>query len=78
MNTQQELVLLSSHGAWNLHGSAAARFSQANDYLGYLSDRNYSSATTRAYGYDLLAFRKFSSQVRPLSLRPASFLHLPA
>lgn len=56
MNTQQELVLLSSHGAWNLHESAAARFSQANDYLGYLSDRNYSSATTRAYGYDLLAF----------------------
>ncbi|MFC4715891.1 site-specific integrase, partial [Glutamicibacter bergerei] len=56
MNTQQELVLLSSHGAWNLHGSAAARFSQANDFLGYLSDRNYSSATTRAYGYDLLAF----------------------
>ncbi|GAA2960125.1 DUF4913 domain-containing protein, partial [Glutamicibacter bergerei] len=24
------------------------------------------------------ALRKFSSQVRPLSLRPASFLHLPA
>ena len=28
----------------------------ANAYLGYLGDRNYSPRTVRAYGYGLLAF----------------------
>jgi integrase/recombinase XerD len=33
-----------------------SRFQLVNEYLGYLLDRNYSPATVRAYGYDLLAF----------------------
>lgn len=41
---------------WVLAGGAAARFALVNEYLGHLLDRNYSRATVRAYGYDLLAF----------------------
>jgi len=41
---------------WRLVGGEAQRFVLVNDYLSYLADRNYSSRTGRAYGYDLLAF----------------------
>ncbi len=39
-----------------LAGDAAARFGLVDEYLAHLLDRNYSSKTVRAYGYDLLAF----------------------
>lgn len=41
---------------WCLAGESATGFELVDDYLGYLLDRNYSTATVRAYGYDLLAF----------------------
>ncbi len=41
---------------WCLSGPAAGGFGLVNDFLGYLADRRYSSATVRAYAYDLLAF----------------------
>src|SRR5699024_8541231 len=43
-------------GGWCLAGEQAGRFSLVDDYLAHLLDRNYSPATVRAYGYDLLAF----------------------
>lgn len=43
-------------GGWVLAGDAAARFGLVDEYLAHLLDRNYSSKTVRAYGYDLLAF----------------------
>jgi site-specific recombinase XerD len=42
--------------SFRLTGDEAARFELVNDYLGYLADRNYSSRSVRAYGFDLLAF----------------------
>lgn len=48
---------LERHGEeWVLAGGPAARFGLANEFLAHLLDRNYSTATVRAYGYDLLAF----------------------
>lgn len=47
---------LADGGVWQLAGEETARFGLVNDYLGYLADRNYSSQTVRAYGFDLLAF----------------------
>jgi integrase/recombinase XerD len=41
---------------WVLAGAGAGRFGLANEYLSYLTDRNYSPKTVRAYGFDLLAF----------------------
>jgi len=41
---------------WCLAGEESAGFVLVNEYLSHLLDRNYSSATVRAYGYDLLAF----------------------
>lgn len=43
-------------GAWSLTGPAASRFGLVDEFLAYLTDRNYSPKTVRAYGYDLLAF----------------------
>ena len=43
-------------GEWVLVGAEAGRFGLVDQYLGHLLDRNYSRATVRAYGYDLLAF----------------------
>lgn len=45
-----------------LVGGAAARFVLVSDYLGHLLDRNYSPATVRAYGYDLLAFCRWLTE----------------
>src|SRR5699024_5491670 len=41
---------------WCLAGEQAGRFSLVDEYLSHLLVRNYSYATVRAYGYDLLAF----------------------
>ncbi|MEI6624648.1 MAG: tyrosine-type recombinase/integrase [Actinomycetes bacterium] len=43
-------------GGWGLAGGQAPRFVLVNEYLAHLLDRNYSLATVRSYGYDLLAF----------------------
>lgn len=51
-----ELRLEGCQGRWSLAGPTVETFSLVNDYLGYVADRNYSSATVRAYGFDLLAF----------------------
>ena len=54
---------LEEHGeGWVLVGEAAARFELVNEYLGHLLDRNYSPATVRAYGYDLLAFCRWLTE----------------
>ena len=39
-----------------LAGDEADGFGLVNDYLSYLADRNYSTNSIRAYGFDLLAF----------------------
>jgi len=41
---------------WVLVGESAAGFCLVDEYLSHLLDWNYSRATVRAYGYDLLAF----------------------
>ena len=52
-------------------GPGAEKYSLVNDYLGYLADRNYSSRTLRAYGYDLLAFCRWLDS-EDLDLRSVS------
>lgn len=56
MESGQELRLEASGGGWLIAGAGSAAFATVNEYLGYLADRNYSPATVRAYGFDLLAF----------------------
>lgn len=56
MDATKELRLERSGQGWVLGGAGAGEFELVNEYLGYLLDRNYSPATVRAYGYDLLAF----------------------
>ncbi|GAA4378563.1 tyrosine-type recombinase/integrase [Paeniglutamicibacter cryotolerans] len=56
METDPDLSLEASGGTWQIAGAGSAAFTTVNDYLGYLADRNYSPATVRAYGFDLLAF----------------------
>lgn len=46
---------------WMIAGDAAVGFGVVNEYLSHLLDRNYSTATVRAYGYDLLAFCRWLS-----------------
>lgn len=50
-------------GSWRLSSPDAALVPDANAYLGYLSDRGYSSATIRTYGYGLLAFARWLATV---------------
>lgn len=50
------LRLEESGEGWALAGATAGRFRLVDEYLSHLLDRNYSRATVRAYGYDLLAF----------------------
>lgn len=54
-------VLLERDGLWwRLRcDSDPALVMQANAYLGYLADRNYSPQTVRSYGYGLLAFHRW-------------------
>jgi len=47
---------------WVLAGPTAARFELVNEYLAHLLDRNYSPATVRSYGYDLLAFCRWLTE----------------
>ncbi len=47
---------------WALAGEAAGRFALVDQYLEHLLDRNYSHATVRAYGYDLLAFCRWLAE----------------
>lgn len=56
METGPDLRLEASGGGWLIAGAGSAAFTTVNEYLGYLADRNYSPATVRAYGFDLLAF----------------------
>lgn len=56
METDLELRLETSGGTWLIAGAGSSAFTTVNEYLGYLADRNYSPATVRAYGFDLLAF----------------------
>lgn len=42
--------------SWRLDGPDIGLLVEANDYLGYLSDRAFSPRTIRTYGYGLLAF----------------------
>jgi hypothetical protein len=56
MVSESGLRLEERDGGWALAGPIASRFGLVDEYLGYLADRNYSSKTVRAYGYDLLAF----------------------
>ncbi len=55
------LVLEHDDGGTRFAGPDVGRFGLVNDYLGYLSDRNYSPQTVRAYGYGLLAFCRWLS-----------------
>ena len=50
------LRLVQRGDGWALAGAASAGFTLVDEYLAYLSDRNYSPRTVRAYGFDLLAF----------------------
>jgi len=56
MDTRAVLRLEERGEGWGLTGAMATRFTLVDEYLGHLLDRNYSRATVRAYGYDLLAF----------------------
>jgi len=51
-----ELRLERGADGWVLAGGDANRFALVNEYLSYLSDRNYSPQTVRVYGFSLLAF----------------------
>jgi site-specific recombinase XerD len=44
---------------WALAGAGAGELGPVNDFLGYLSDRNYSPRTVRAYAFDLLHFARW-------------------
>jgi Phage integrase, N-terminal SAM-like domain len=48
-------------GSWALAGAGAGEVELVNDFLGYLSDRNYSPRTVRAYAFDLLHFARWLS-----------------
>jgi hypothetical protein len=54
--TDGELRLDRIAGGWALAGAEVDRFALVNEYLSYLSDRNYSAQTVRVYGFSLLAF----------------------
>ena len=52
-----ELRVVRGGGAWRIEpGPTSDAVILANDYLGYLADRNYSPQTVRAYGFSLLPF----------------------
>jgi site-specific recombinase XerD len=54
--TDAELRLDGLADGWGLTGDDVERFTLVNEYLGYLTDRNYSPQTVRVYGFSLLAF----------------------
>jgi site-specific recombinase XerD len=56
MADDSDLVVEDSSGQWRLAGPGAGPFVLVNEFLAYLSDRNYSPRTARAYAFDLLHF----------------------
>lgn len=62
MMDNEVLRLEKRDGEWTLVGDADIRFGLVNEYLGHLLDRNYSPATVRSYGYDLLAFCRWLTE----------------
>jgi site-specific recombinase XerD len=61
MNTDLRVVVAEDR-QWQLCAdSVSEAVALANDYLGYLSDRNYSSQTVRTYAFALLAFCRWLS-----------------
>src|SRR5260370_34666385 len=54
--TDGDLRVDDSGAGGALTGPAAARFTLANEFLGYLADRRYSPPTVRGSAFDLLAF----------------------
>ena len=63
MTDKEVLRLEQRDGEWVLAGEHAARFGLVDEYLAHLLDRNYSPATVRSYGYDLLAFCRWLTGV---------------
>lgn len=54
------MAVVRAGGGWRIAGDGAeADLALVNDYLGYLADRRYSSATVRAYAFDLLHFARW-------------------
>ncbi|MHB1784468.1 MAG: hypothetical protein ACYCTE_17625 [Acidimicrobiales bacterium] len=54
---EAELSVVRDSGEWRIRPDAASdAVVLANDYLSYLSDRNYSPRTVRAYAFSLLPF----------------------
>jgi hypothetical protein len=49
---------------WELVGERVGEFELVNDFLGYLSDRNYSPRTVHAYAFDRLHFARWLSAER--------------
>lgn len=62
MDARAALRLEERGEGWGLVGESAAGFGLVDEYLSHLLDRNYSRATVRAYGYDLLAFCRWLSE----------------
>lgn len=62
MDVRSVLRLREDGEGWALAGESAARFGLVDEYLSHLLDRNYSRATVRAYGYDLLAFCRWLTE----------------
>ena len=64
MDNDDVLLLERDAQSWRLRcDSNPELVSQANAYLGYLGDRNYSPGTVRTYGYGLLAFHRWLHHV---------------
>lgn len=56
MDEGSDLRVEAGDGVWSLTGSRASEFGLVNEFLGYLADRRYSSATVRSYAFDLLSW----------------------
>ncbi len=50
MNSDCGLSLEERDGGWALAGQVAPQFKLVDEYLAYLTDRNYSPKTVRSYG----------------------------
>ena len=56
MVTDDGVRLTRTGDLWELSCSDTDLVREANQYLGYLADRNYSPRTIRTYGYGLLVW----------------------
>jgi integrase/recombinase XerD len=57
--SDDRLQVVHDGGVWRLSGAAATQFELINEFLVYLTDRNYSPRTRRSYAFDLLAFARW-------------------